>query len=155
MHAPPQQVITALLALNGANVPYEFRATPAGIMGTWKYADAKWAGPFAAGAADRTFESRIELHEGGTFTVTNETNSTSGSVGPGSAGFRHTRFKGKIRSKSFNSSVAPIASNHGQLGHTFGWTFDSDEIERPARDALAQHGWVERKSGFWSKLFGR
>ncbi|NYF14836.1 hypothetical protein HDC34_003171 [Pseudoclavibacter sp. JAI123] len=95
MHAHPQQVTGALLALNGANVPYVFHATPTGFTGTWNYADAKWAGVFAAGAVDRTFEALIELHEDGTFTITNQTQSSSASIGPGSAGFSHTTFKAR------------------------------------------------------------
>ncbi|PWD51502.1 hypothetical protein C8046_13385 [Serinibacter arcticus] len=143
------------MATNGPEVPFVWSTTPTGLVGTWNYADAQWAGPLAAGAVDATYRLIVELDDDATYTLTDHTQEAQGGVGFGGGSASFSSFRGTVRRKSFNSSAAPIASDHGQVGQTFGWNFDSAVPKRVLQDVLAQHGWSERKVGFWARLTGR
>lgn len=155
MSAQREQVVAAILGLNGPEVPFEWSRTDTGTAGSWKYADAQWAGLLAAGSVDATYRLLVALHDDGTYSLTDRTEQTTANVGVGGASVTHTRFRGTVRKKSFNSSVAPVASDHGRVGHTFGWNFDSNTVKAPVRDVLARHGWTQRKVGLWARLMGR
>ena len=160
MAAPREHVTTEIVALGTPEVPYVFTATPAGVTGTWDYADARWAGLMAAGTVDRTYRLVVELHDDGTYSLTDHGSASEarvGSTGGGGFGasYSSTRFRGTVRSKSFNRSYSPIASDHGQVGHTYGWRFDSDEMKDPVEAVLERNGWTARRRGLWARLTGQ
>ncbi|MEJ6490299.1 hypothetical protein PQI23_11265 [Leucobacter sp. USCH14] len=150
--AAPDDAIAAILALNSPQVPFAFAPTSTGVTGVWNYADAQWAGVLAAGAVDRTFALDVVLSPDGTYTMTDHSTQMNVQAGAGGGSFSYTKFSGRIRSSSFDSSAAPIARDHGEVGHTFGWRFDSEEMRRPVEQTLQQLGW--KKRGFWARLFG-
>ncbi len=153
MRARRDVVIDAILALNGEEVPFSFSRTPTGAVGIWDYADAKWAGILAAGSVDRTFEMHVVLNDDGTYSMSDRSTSMTTSLSMNGGSFERTSFRGRIYKRSWSSNAAPIASDHGRVGHTFGWQFDSEEMRRPVAAVLEQHGWSKRK-GFWARLFG-
>lgn len=81
MAAPREHVTAEIVALGTPEVPYVFTATPAGVTGTWDYADARWAGLMAAGTVDRTYRLVVELHDDGTYSLTDHGSASEARVG--------------------------------------------------------------------------
>lgn len=155
MVASRAQVVSAVLATNGAEIPFVWSATPTGLVGTWDYANARWAGLLAAGSVDATYRLIVELLDDGTFTLTDQTQEARVKVGPTGVSGSFSGFTGTGRQLSFGAGAAAVASDHGELGQTFGWSFDNATPRGVVSDVLTGHGWSERKVGFWARLTGR
>ncbi|MBZ4487392.1 hypothetical protein LQ938_01040 [Microbacterium sp. cx-55] len=155
MASSREDVVGEILALNGEDVPFAFAAFEGGVVGVWDYADAKWAGLLAAGQISRDYELTVTLHDDGSYSLLDETHDTQTRLD--TKGLHHERsfFKGTKRTFSFNASFAPIASDHGQVGNTFGWKFDTEEMKEPVREILTRYGWIPRHRSFLDRLFGR
>lgn len=155
MSAPREHVVGQILALGTDEVPFTFTPSADGVTGAWDYADARWVGFVSAGTIDRDYRLEVSLHEDSTYTLVDHTSATQARVGAGGASVSTSRFRGTVRSKSFSTSFAPLATDHGQAGHSFGWRFDADEMKAPVRQVLEQAGWTPRRRGFWDRLTGR
>ncbi|WP_430591852.1 hypothetical protein [Humidisolicoccus flavus] len=154
MSAPQAQVVAAIMTLNRPEVPFSWSPSPEGVIGTWNYADAQWAGLLSAASVDASYRLIVALHEDATFTFTDHTEESSVDVNSNGLSFSKTTFKGSIKKKSFNKTFAPVAVDHGEVGHATGWNFDSELPKNAVRDVLTHHGWTERKLGFWARMTG-
>lgn len=156
MTASRAEVIEALLALDTAEVPFSFAAFDDGVVGVWDYADAKWAGFFAAGTVEKGYTLTVTLHEeDSTYELLDRTSETKTRLSASGFSYSKTGFQGTTRQISMKKAWAPVASDHGQVGNTYGWNFDTDSMKKPVRDALEAAGWTERKKSFFAKLIGR
>ena len=156
MTASADEVRAALLALDTAEAPYSFAVGEDGdVVGTWDYADAKWAGFFAAGTVDKSYSLTVTLHDDGTYTLIDRTRDSESKLGSSGFHYEANAFRGTTRKISFNRTWAPAAEDHGAAGNTYGWDFDTDDLKKPVLEVLARSGWTERKRGLLSRLLGR
>lgn len=155
MASSQEVVVGEILALNGQDVPFAFAAFEGGVVGVWDYADAKWAGLLSAGQISRDYELTVTLHEDGTYSLLDETHDTQTRLDRDGLHHERSFFKGTVHNVSFRKSFAPVASDHGQVGNTFGWAFDTEEMKKPVREILARNGWTHRNRSFLDRLFGR
>ncbi|BDI21819.1 hypothetical protein [Herbiconiux sp. L3-i23] len=155
MSVSRDQLTADLLALNSDDVPFAFAAFDGGVVGVWDYADAKWAGFLSAGKIDRDYELTVNLYDDGTYTLIDRTKDTETRIDRKGFHYESNSFRGNTRKISFNKSFAPVASDHGQVGNTYGWKFDTEEMKQPVREVLQRDGWTERKRSFLDKVLGR
>lgn len=159
-----QQTLEAVSALNKPDQPYNYRAEGNQIIGEWKYLDAVWAAPLAAGNVDKEFRVVISFDEGArTFTSKDyQSKSKSGfsldpstgkvSFGTSSEGFKGQKF-GKEAGFGFGFGKQP-QNQTAVGGPTYHYNFDTSAIKDPLFNFLAQTGWQRGKTGLFSKLFG-
>lgn len=155
MSAPREHVVGQILALGTEEVPFTFAPSADGVTGAWDYADARWVGLASAGTIDRDYRLEVSLHDDSTYTFVDHGSATQTRVGAGGASVSTSMSRGTVRSKSFRKSFAPLATDHGQTGHSYGWRFDPDEMREPVRQVLEQSGWTARRRGIWGRLTGR
>lgn len=156
MTSTETEVRAALLAIATDETPYSFEEFDEGVVGVWDYADAKWAGFFAAGTVDKGYTLTVTLHaEDSTYELLDRTSETTKRLDAGGFSYSKSGFQGTTRKISMKKAWSPIASDHGQVGNTYEWNFDTDSIKKPVREVLEQAGWTERKKSFFAKMLGR
>ncbi|MGA1836542.1 hypothetical protein VD659_06375 [Herbiconiux sp. 11R-BC] len=164
MALPLAEAQARVLALNSDELPFVYAPTPDGIVGTWKYADVKWAALTAAGTIDASYELRVTLDPAESTWSFDETDTRSETRvhaerdgGFGISGGTST-FKGREKKVSFQFGVGTAAKSTDRQGshegNTYGYSFTTDEIKQPLIAALESAGWAPRKKGFFGKLFG-
>lgn len=153
--ATREQVVADLLALNGDDKPFAYAAFDQGVVGVWDYADVKWAGILSAGKIDRDYELTVVLHDDATYSLVDRTKDSETTINRKGLHHQTDFFKGTAHKKSFTFGASAITSDHGQVGNTYGWNFDTEEMKRPVRETLERAGWTHRNKSFLDRLFGR
>jgi len=148
-----------LLALNSPDLPFVYEQTPDGVVGRWKWADARWHNILAAGSYEQEYELRVSLAPSEpVFRLTESMTGMESNIGIGGASFTSTRFRGRVYRKSFRLGAAVSAQQTDRQsttsGHIWQANFSTDDITRPVVERLTALGWSKKK-GFWSRLFGR
>ncbi|MEO8104902.1 MAG: hypothetical protein ABI602_01020 [Candidatus Saccharibacteria bacterium] len=158
------QTLTAVASLNKADQAFSYRVDGAQIIGEWKYLDAVWAAPLAAGNVDKEFRVTITFDET-THTYTSKDHQAQSESGLSfnplsgqlSVGKSSSRFSGQMVGKkmSFGLGQANQPQNQTSVGGpTYQSTFASAAIKEPLFNFLQQTGWQKGKTSFLSKLFG-
>lgn len=155
MVATRDEVVRAVLALNGPERPFAYEATPGGVVARWHYADARWAGVLEAASVSRSYTLTVTLHDDATFSLHDVTDDREARVRPRRSGYRRDVFSGTVHRKSFSWTSAPVAVDRGRVGHTAGWSFSTEEVKAPVRTLLEQHGWRRRDRNLLDRLLGR
>lgn len=159
-----QQTLAAVESLNKPEQPFSYRIEGNQIIGEWKYLDATWAAPLAAGNIDKEFKVVISFDEvARTFTYKDQqSQSKSGfSLNPLSGdislGKSSEGFSGHKAGKEFGFSFGKAKQPQNQTpvgGPTYQYKFDTSELKEPLFNFLNQNGWQKGKSGIFGKLFG-
>ncbi|MFZ1459091.1 MAG: hypothetical protein WAT17_04395 [Candidatus Saccharimonadales bacterium] len=159
-----EQTLGSLETLNKSEQPFSYRVEGNQIIGEWKYLDATWAAPLAAGNIDKEFRVTVTLDEA-THTFTSkdhQSQSNSGiSFNPLSGqvtfGTKSEGFSGHMVKKEFGFGLGSAHQKQNQTtvgGPTYQFKFNSSEIKEPLFNYLTQAGWRPGKTGFLSKIFG-
>lgn len=159
-----QQTLAAVETLNKPAQPFSYRVEGNQIIGEWKYLDATWAAPLAAGNVDKDFQITISLDEAShTYTSKDRQSQSKSGVsfnpltGRTSFGKSSESFSGHMIGKemSFGLGHANQPQNQTSVGGpTYQYRFATSEIKEPLLNFVTQHGWQKGKSSFISKLFG-
>lgn len=157
-----QQTLTAVEGLNKPDQPFSYKVEGEQIVGEWKYLDAAWAAPLAAGNVDKEFKVTITLNEADhTFSSEDhQTKKSSGfsfSNGGLSFGSSTEGFSGQKMGKEFGFGVGEAKQPQNQTsigGPTYQYKLDTSELKKPLFDFLAQTGWKRSEKGLLGKLFG-
>lgn len=150
------QVREGLLALNTDEVPYRFAEFTEGVVGVWDYADAKWASFAAAGTIDKSYSLTVTLDpDEKTYDLLDRTKDVETRLDRKGFHFEANTFQGTTRKISFNKTITPIAKDQGQVGHTYGWKFDTEEMKAPVRELMEKAGWTPKKKSLFAKMLGR
>ncbi len=157
------QTLAAVETLNKPDQPFSYRTEGNQIIGEWKYLDAKWAAPLAAGNIDKEYRVTVTFDEAAhTFSLQDHSSqSKSGlSFDPSDGGISFGKsfdsFQGhKIgKEAGFGIGHANQPQNRTSVGGpTYQYKFDTAEIKEPLVNFLTQTGW-KRKKGLFGKLFG-
>jgi hypothetical protein len=143
--APPEQVRTALLAVNRPDLPYGVRAGTAeegvDLVGEWKIVDGQWRGLFANGGISRTYRvlMRLDPEKCEVRTVDKEF-SVRWNAGVPQVGKSLSAFRGQSWEKT--SAVQFGLNRRGQPTRNYAYTFQTKEIKEPLRAATTNCGWV-------------
>jgi len=162
MAASVDEARASILALNTDELPFVYEPTTDGVVGRWNYANQKWATVLGAGSIDAEYALWIILDPATTtwrFEEHETVEQTQLSAGGDGIGVTYERsfFKGRKKEFKFNlgaALAAKVTDRRGdRVGQTYGYRFSTDDIKKPAIDALTAVGWSRRK-GFWSRIFG-
>jgi hypothetical protein len=164
MAATLPEAQAAVLALNSDELPFVYEPAPYGIRATWKYADVAWASFTAAGLIDRGYELRVTLDPAKSSWSFDETETTAEAgararIGGFSVSGGASTFSGHEKKISFGFGATPVVAQtddrQGEhLGHTYGYSFTTDEVKAPLTAALEAAGWHPEKQGLFGRLFG-
>ena len=157
-----QQTLEAVNTLNKPDQPFSYRIEGQQIVGEWKYLDATWAAPLAAGNVDKDFKVTITLNESDhTFSSedhqTKKSSGVSFSNGTLSFGSTSEGFSGHKTGKEFGFGIGKANQPQNETpvgGPTYQYKFDTGELKKPLFDFLAQTGWKQQEKGLFGKLFG-
>lgn len=159
-----QQTLTAVDSLNKPDQPFSYRVEGNQIIGEWKYLDATWAAPLAAGNVDKEFRVTVSFDEPSHTFTSKDHQSQSGSkvsfnplTGQISFGKSSESFSGHMIGKEmgFGLGHANQPQNQSSVdGPTYQWKFATSELKEPLFNFLAQYGWQKGKTNLIGKLFG-
>ncbi len=156
------QTVADVESLNKPDQPFHYRVEGNQIIGEWKYLDANWAAPLAAGKVDKDFRVTVTLNETEhTYSSRDHLSQSGSSISFNSdedVSFGHTssNFSGHMIRKEFGFGMGKAKQPQNETaigGPTYQYSFDTNTIKQPLFDFLAQHGWQKQK-GFFGKLFG-
>lgn len=157
-----QKTLRAVQSLNKPEQPFLYRVDGNTIIGEWKYLDAEWVAPLAAGHVDQSFKIVVTLDEA-SHTYTSKDNETKNfskiSIGIGGIDARKESdfFSGKMKKIEFGGGLgkANQPQNKSKVSeHLYKYNFKTSEIKQPLFDFLEQQGWKKpKKGGFLSRLF--
>ncbi|HSX05710.1 MAG TPA: hypothetical protein VLF69_04535 [Candidatus Saccharimonadales bacterium] len=160
-----EQTLTAVDSLNKPDQPFQYRVEDNQIIGEWKYLDATWAAPLAAGNVDKEFRVTVSFDESNHSFISKDHQSQSKSkisfnplTGQISFGKSMGGFSGHMVGKEIGFGLGQAKQPQNQTpvgGPTYQYKFDTSEIKEPLFNFLAQTGWQKGKTSLLGKLFGR
>ncbi len=160
-----QQTLEAVDTLNKPDQPFQYRVDGGQIIGEWKYLDATWAAPLAAGNADKEFRVTVSFDEPShSFTSQDHQSQSKTKIsfnpltGQVSFGKSTEGFSGHMIGKEMGFGLGQANQPQNQTavgGPTYQYKFATSEIKEPLFNFLAQAGWQKGKTSFIGKLFGR
>lgn len=163
-HFTLQQTLAAVGTLNRPEQPFSYRTEGNQIIGEWKYLDALWAAPLAAGNVDKDFRVTISFNETNhTYTSKDRQSQSKSGVsfnpltGQVSFGKSSESFRGHMIGKEMGFGLGHAKQPQNQTsvgGPTYQYKFATSEIKEPLFNFLEQYGWQKGRSGIISKLFG-
>ncbi|MBT2392397.1 hypothetical protein J7E87_23970 [Streptomyces sp. ISL-1] len=150
---PAEDVVAALLGLNGPDVPWVVRdGTDEGadFVAEWRVEEPTWQSFFASRQVNRTLRIRLllipKLHE---VQAIEEQWAVSWAAGPASASLSREWGRGPGRRVTKTWTIG--RGSDGRLQATESYHFDSNDMKRPVQNAVLEAGWTWR--GVLSKSF--
>lgn len=137
---PIDRLRTLLLGLNGGSEPWNVRdgaEDGCDLVAEWRIVDAQWQGAGAENSLSKVFKVKMKFNEE-TYEVRNVSQQTTKSSSKG-------RLQGGGWSRgqmNQNQAGGALGFNQAdQLGGGPGYSFNSNHIVGPLRDAVNKHGW--------------
>lgn len=146
-----QAELTARLeAINALDVPFRIErgAGSNELIATWRYADAKWVDLARARGLRRTFRTRLTLDAAAQVVrATDDIAEYDWSVGRGGADLVWRGASGIVFFQTEHQRVFGLQLD--ERGHfkpelSYAYTFHSEELKAPLRQAITQAGWSWR-----------
>jgi hypothetical protein len=165
--------VSALLALNGDDKPYELTVDrgagasgPAVVTASWKVADVKWAGVLGGGRYEFAYRLEVTLDgTTGTYRFVEREASTQASAGASATGVHAHAEKKAFRGKTFGQHSSTVVVSRrvkstdkdGETteGHVWKNSFKPTDVKEPVFDTLRGLGWRPPRDSWWSRVWER
>ena len=147
---PPEQLRTILLGLNRPSAPWQVRdGAPEGVdlVAEWKIVDARWYEVFAKAGLARTFAVLLRIDPAAAeVRAADREWAIAWRAGVPSLSLQASGFRGQKTELSFGTAYA--FTEQGPYGQVYRYRFDTGELKKPLKDAVAGAGWTYRAVAF-------
>ena len=145
-----QEVINKILELNRPTAPYQIidgASEGVVLIAEWKIVDAEWYEIFAKSGLEKVFRIYLKLDSEKNQVRTKDYEySIAWKVGIPSLSLAVSGFQGQKTSMEFGTAYA--FTEELKLGQVYNYRFNTNEIKKPLKDAIAACGWKYKGIAF-------
>lgn len=143
---PPEEVYSALLAVNRPTAPFVVRdGRPEGVdlVAEWRIVDASWYEVFAKAGLTKAFQVLMRFDEPNhEVRAVDKEFTVEWQAGVPTLSYSAEWSRGQSKQVSWGTAYA--FTETGEYGEVYNYRFDSGELKQPLQDAVTGAGWLWR-----------